>query len=83
MPAGTRVRNDQSSERRDQIMAIAAHLIARRGYSAALQLGGNLRMAHGIYLNLVGEQLFTSFYRSAFRALAMLSVDWAVRGGRR
>ncbi|MGF3053052.1 TetR/AcrR family transcriptional regulator [Microbacterium sp. YY-03] len=34
MPAGTRVRNDQSSERRDQIMAIAAHLIARRGYSA-------------------------------------------------
>ncbi|MBK6916727.1 MAG: hypothetical protein IPH07_04950 [Deltaproteobacteria bacterium] len=56
---------------------------ARRGYSAALQLGGNLRMAHGIYLNLVGEQLFTSFYRSAFRALAMLSVDWAVRGGRR
>lgn len=34
MPAGTRTRNDQSSERRDQIMAIAAHLIARRGYSA-------------------------------------------------
>ncbi len=34
MATGTRVRNDQSSERRDQIMAIAAHLIARRGYSA-------------------------------------------------
>lgn len=34
MPASTRVRNDQSSERRDQILAIAAHLIARRGYSA-------------------------------------------------
>ncbi|MBV0895738.1 TetR/AcrR family transcriptional regulator [Microbacterium sp. NC79] len=34
MPVGTRTRNDQSSERRDQIMAIAAHLIARRGYSA-------------------------------------------------
>lgn len=34
MVNGTRVRNDQSSERREQILAIAAHLIARRGYSA-------------------------------------------------
>lgn len=34
MTTGTRVRNDQKSERRDQILAIAAHLIARRGYSA-------------------------------------------------
>jgi hypothetical protein len=36
-----------------------------------------------VYLNVVGEQLFTTFYRTAFRALAMLSVDWQVRGGRR
>jgi hypothetical protein len=56
---------------------------ARRGYSVAMQAGGNLRVAHGVYLNVVGEQLFTRFYRSAFRAFAMLSVDWAVRGGRR
>ncbi len=56
---------------------------ARRGYSVALQAGGNLRLAHGVYLNVVGEQLFTQFYSTAFRALAMLSFDWAVRGGRR
>jgi hypothetical protein len=56
---------------------------ARRGYSVAVQAGGNLRVAHGVYLNVVGEQLFTRFYKSAFRAFAMLSVDWAVRGGRR
>lgn len=56
---------------------------ARTGYSLALQAGGNLRLAHGVYINVVGEQLFTTFYRSAFRALAMLSVDWQFRGGRR
>ena len=56
---------------------------ARRGYSVALQAGGNLRIAHGVYFTVVGEQLFTRFYRSAFRALGMLSFDWAVRGGRR
>lgn len=56
---------------------------ARRGYSAALQAGGNVRLGHGLYLNVVGEQLFTTFYRTAFRAFAVLSFDWAVRGGRR
>lgn len=56
---------------------------ARRGYSVALQAGGNLRIAHGVYFTVMGEQLFTRFYRSAFRALGMLSFDWAVRGGRR
>lgn len=56
---------------------------ARHGYSVALQAGGNLRIAHGIYLNVVGEQLFTRFYSTAFRAFGMLSFDWAVRGGRR
>ncbi len=55
----------------------------RRGYSVALQAGGNLRIAHGIYFNVVGEQMVTSFYRSAFRALGILSFDWTVRGGRR
>lgn len=55
----------------------------RHGYSLALQAGGNLRIAHGIYFNVVGEQMVTSFYRSAFRALGILSFDWSVRGGRR
>lgn len=34
MPAATRSKAEQSSERRDEILAIAARLIARRGYSA-------------------------------------------------
>ncbi|HET6584150.1 MAG TPA: hypothetical protein VFG69_11890, partial [Nannocystaceae bacterium] len=55
----------------------------RNGWSLALQAGGNLRLTHGIYLNLVGEQLFTPFYRTAFRALGVLSVDWSFRAGRR
>lgn len=55
----------------------------RNGWSVALQAGGNVRIAHGIYLNLVGEQMFTPFYRTAFRALGVLSVDWSFRAGRR
>ena len=55
----------------------------RNGWSVALQAGGNLRIAHGVYLNLMGEQMFTPFYRTAFRALGVLSVDWSLRGGRR
>lgn len=55
----------------------------RNGWSVALQAGGNVRIAHGIYLNLMGEQMFTPFYRTAFRALGVLSVDWTFRGGRR
>jgi hypothetical protein len=57
--------------------------VDRRGYSLALQAGGNLRLTHGIYLNVVGEQLFSTFYQTAFRALGTLSVDWNFRGGRR
>lgn len=34
MPAGTKTKAEQSSERRDEILAIAARLIAKRGYSA-------------------------------------------------
>jgi hypothetical protein len=55
----------------------------RRGYSVALQAGGNVRLANGVYLNLVAEELVSSFYRTAFRALGTLSVDWNFRGGRR
>lgn len=55
----------------------------RRGYSVALQLGTNIRLAHGIYFNVVGEELFTPYYRHAFRALGLLSVDWAFRAGQR
>jgi hypothetical protein len=56
---------------------------ARTGYSVAVQGGANLRLAHGIYLNVVAEELFTPFYRGAFRAFGILSVDWALRGGQR
>jgi hypothetical protein len=55
----------------------------RRGYSFALQAGTNIRLAHGVYLNLVGEELITPYLRTAFRALGILSVDWAFRGGQR
>lgn len=55
----------------------------RRGYSLALQAGGNVRLTHGVYLNVIGEQLFSTFYRTAFRTLATLTIDWAFRGGRR
>lgn len=34
MPAATKSKAEQSSERRDEILAIAARLIAKRGYSA-------------------------------------------------
>jgi len=56
---------------------------ARTGYSVALQAGANIRLAHGIYLNAVAEEMFTPFYRGAFRAFGILSVDWALRGGSR
>lgn len=56
---------------------------ARRGYSLALQAGTNVHLAHGIYLNVLGEQLFTPFYRTAFRAFGSLSFDWAWRMGQR
>jgi hypothetical protein len=55
----------------------------RRGYSLALQVGTNIRLAHGVYFNVIGEELFTTFYRHAFRALGVLSVDWAFRVGQR
>ncbi len=55
----------------------------RNGYSVALQAGTNIRLGHGIYFNVVGEQMFTPFYRSAFRTFGILSFDWANRGGKR
>jgi hypothetical protein len=55
----------------------------RRGYSLALQVGTNIRLAHGVYFNVIGEELFSTFYRHAFRALGVLSVDWAFRVGQR
>jgi hypothetical protein len=56
---------------------------AGSGYSVAMQAGANIRLAHGIYINAVAEELFTPFYRGAFRAFGTLSVDWALRGGSR
>lgn len=56
---------------------------ARTGYSVALQAGANVRLYRGIHLNLVGEEMFTSFLKHAFRVLAVFSVDWSFRAGRR
>ncbi len=56
---------------------------AREGYSVSLQAGPNVRLGHGVYLNLLAEQLFTPYTRSAFRAFGMLSVDWGFRVGQR
>jgi len=55
----------------------------REGYSLSLQGGTNLRLGHGVYLNLLAEQLFTPYTRSAFRAFGMLNLDWAFRVGQR
>jgi hypothetical protein len=55
----------------------------RNGYSLALQAGTNVHLTHGIYLNVMGEELFTPYYRAAFRAFGSLSFDWAWRVGQR
>jgi len=56
---------------------------AREGYSLSLQAGTNVRLGHGVYLNLMAEELFTPYTRAAFRAFGMLNVDWAFRVGQR
>lgn len=56
---------------------------ARNGYSVALQVGTNFHLAHGIYFNVVAEEMFTPFLRGAFRTFGILSMDWTVRGGSR
>ncbi|MCA9712321.1 MAG: hypothetical protein KDK70_41175, partial [Myxococcales bacterium] len=55
----------------------------RNGHSVALQVGTNLHLGHGIYFNVVAEEMFTPFYRGAFRTFGILSMDWAFRGGSR
>jgi hypothetical protein len=55
----------------------------RRGYSLALQAGTNFKLAHGVYLNVLGEELFTQYYRHNLRLFAMLTLDWAFRSGGR
>ncbi len=56
---------------------------AREGYSVSVQAGTHLRLGHGVYLNLMAEELLTPYYRAAFRAFGSLSVDWAFRVGQR
>lgn len=55
----------------------------RSGYSVALQVGTNFHLGHGIYFNVVAEEMFTPFLRGAFRTFGILSMDWALRGGPR
>jgi hypothetical protein len=52
---------------------------ARRGYSVAVQAGLNLQLWRGIHLNLMGEEMITTYYTSALRVLASLSADWSLR----
>ncbi len=56
---------------------------AREGYSVSLQAGANVRLGHGIYFNVMGEELFTPYTRAAFRAFGMLNFDWGFRVGQR
>lgn len=56
---------------------------ARRGTNLALQLGANVRLDHGVYLHVVGEELVTPQLRSALRVWGALSVDWTLRAGAR
>jgi hypothetical protein len=56
---------------------------AREGHSVSLQVGTNVRLGHGVYLNVMAEELFTPYTRAAFRTFAMLNMDWAFRVGQR
>lgn len=55
---------------------------ARRGYSVAVQGGVNVQLWHGVHLNLLGEEMVTTYYKSALRVLASLSADWTLRARR-
>lgn len=55
----------------------------RQGYSLAIQAGTNVRLAHGVYLNVIAEEVFTPFLDHSLRVLGVLSVDWAFRAGTR
>ena len=55
----------------------------RRGYSLALQAGTQFHLTHGIYLNVLAEELFTPYYRHNVRLFSMLTMDWAFRTGGR
>ena len=52
---------------------------ARRGYSLAFQAGINVQLWRGLHLNLLGEEMITTYYTSALRLLASLSADWTLR----
>ncbi len=55
----------------------------REGWGLALQAGANFRLYRGIHLNVVAEELFSTYTRQAFRGFAVLSADWTFRAGRR
>lgn len=55
----------------------------REGWSVAFQAGGNVRLWKNVHLNLVAEPMLSSIWQAHFRALAIFSVDWSLRVGRR
>lgn len=55
----------------------------REGYGLSFQAGADFKLWDGIHLTLLAEEMLTSTLVHAFRGLAMLSVDWNFRVGRR
>lgn len=62
---------------------IGSGLPERKGWSVALQTGGNVRLWKNVHLNLVAEPMISSLWRAHFRTLAIFSADWSFRVGRR
>ena len=53
----------------------------RRGYSLAFQAGLHFRVWRGIHLEVVGEEMSSSYFAHALRLFGVLHVEWSFRGG--
>lgn len=54
----------------------------RQGWSFAVQAGLNAQLWRGVHIGLLGEEMVSSFYKTAFRMFGTISFDWGVRVGR-
>lgn len=54
----------------------------RQGWSFAVQAGLNAQIWRGIHIGLLGEEMISSFYKTAFRMFGTISFDWGVRMGK-
>jgi hypothetical protein len=55
----------------------------REGFGLSFQAGADFKIWNGVHLTLLAEEMLSSYLVHAFRGLAMLSVDWSFRVGRR